>query len=119
MVNDFTNPVVYEFVGPGGCSSQWIVIAEIETGMSDNMTDDIILIPNPSSGKFYLEAKKTGSDPIELQVIDLTGRIVYERQAAFNEKFEIDLSGQQKGMYFLRVKFRGKCDEQKGDHTIV
>jgi hypothetical protein len=62
------------------------------------------LYPNPSSGKFYFETKNTGSNPIELQVMDLTGRIVYQRQPTISEKFEIDLSGQPKGMYFVRVK---------------
>jgi hypothetical protein len=62
------------------------------------------LYPNPSTGKFYLETKNLCSDPIELQVMDLTGRIVFERQSFISEKFEIDLSGQQNGMYFLRIK---------------
>ena len=62
------------------------------------------IYPNPSTGKFYFETKNTGNDPIELQVMDLTGRTVYEKQPAISEKIEIDLSWQQKGMYFLRIK---------------
>ena len=83
-------------------------MVDIETGMPEEITDGMILFPNPSEGKFYLKTKYSGSEPIELQVMDLTGRIVYEKQLAISERFEIDLSGQQKGMYFLRVKFGEK-----------
>jgi hypothetical protein len=62
------------------------------------------IYPNPSDGKFYLETTGSDNDLFVLQVVDLTGRIVYEIQPAISERYEIDLSGQQKGMYFLRVK---------------
>jgi hypothetical protein len=72
--------------------------------VNEQKTSDFRLYPNPSTGKFYFESSNLINDPIELQVMDLTGRIVYERQPAISEKFEIDLSEQQKGMYFVRVK---------------
>jgi hypothetical protein len=102
--NDFTNPVIYIITSPGMVTSEWVVIVDIETGITEEIVDGITLFPNPSNGKFYLETTKPGNDPIELQVMDLTGRVLYERQSANTERFEIDLSGQQKGMYFVRVK---------------
>jgi hypothetical protein len=72
--------------------------------MNEVSAGGVTILPNPSNGKFYLETKNLSSDPIELQVMDLTGRIIYERQLFISEKFEIDLSGQQKGMYFVRIK---------------
>jgi hypothetical protein len=106
--NDFTDPVIYIITGPGGNTSEWVVIADIETGITEEIVDGITLFPNPSDGKFYLETTNSGNDPIELQVMDLTGRIVYERKQIIPETIEIDLSNQQKGMYFLRVKFGEK-----------
>jgi hypothetical protein len=102
VVNDFTNPLVYEFVGPGGCSTQWLVIAEIETGISDNLTDDIIVIPNPSDGRFFISSKK----PCEIKIMDLTGKVVFESSNEMTGITEIDLTNQSKGMYFIRVKAR-------------
>ena len=63
-------------------------------GLEDNNIDNSFHIyPNPSSGKFYLETTKPGNDLIELQVMDLTGRIVYEKQPTIMlETIEIDLS---------------------------
>jgi hypothetical protein len=101
-VSDFTNPVVYEFIGPGGCSSQWVVIAELETGMSDNLTEDIIVIPNPSEGRFYISSEK----PFEIRIMDLTGRVVYESSNEMTSNTEIDLNDQPKGIYFIWIKTR-------------
>jgi hypothetical protein len=71
------------------------------------------LYPNPSSGKFYLETTKPGNDPIELQVMDLTSWIVYEWKQPIRETIEIDLSNQQKGMYFLHIKTEADYFTQK------
>jgi hypothetical protein len=111
--NDFTNPVIYQVMAANGELHYWLVVVEIETGMKEEIADGLILFPNPSDGKFYLETTYSGRDPIELQVMDLTGRMVYERQPAISEKFEIDLSGQPKGMYFLRIKTEEENYTQK------
>jgi hypothetical protein len=86
----------------------------LEVGLEKNESDKALLIyPNPSNGKFYLETKNTGGDQIELLVMDLTGRIVYESKQAVPETIEIDLSGQPKGMYFLRIKTEATYYTQK------
>ena len=102
--NDFTNPVIYQVMAANGELHDWLVVVEIETGMSEEIVDGMTLFPNPSNGKFYLETNESENDPIELLVIDLTGRSVYERKKIIAEKIEIDLSGQPKGMYFLWIK---------------
>ncbi|MEZ5148250.1 MAG: hypothetical protein R2759_14600 [Bacteroidales bacterium] len=52
-INDFTNPVVYEFVAPGGgCSNHWTVVADIETNLTQNAADDCFdMYPNPAKIK--------------------------------------------------------------------
>jgi hypothetical protein len=102
--NDFTNPVTFQVVAQNGDIKEWVVNVGIETGLNEIPKDWFSIFPNPSDGKFYLDALSSSNDLIELQVMDLTGRIVYEIQHAISERYEIDLSGQQKGMYFLRVK---------------
>jgi hypothetical protein len=107
-IQDFTNPVIYSVMAANGELHEWLVVVEIETGITKAVTDGLNLFPNPSNGKFYLETNTSGNDPIELQVMDLTGRIVYERKQAIRETIEIDLSNQPKGMYFLQFKFGEK-----------
>ena len=111
--NDFTYPVIYQVMAANGELHDWLVVVEIETGMAEEIADGLTLFPNPSNGKFYLETNESGNDPIELQIMDLTGRIIYNRQLTLIEKIEIDLSGQPKGIYFLRVKSEEKLLNKK------
>lgn len=60
--------------------------------------------PNPSSGKFSIENLNQTGEPTEILVTDITGRVVYQTITANSDKAEIDLTDQQKGMYFVRVK---------------
>ncbi len=106
--NDFTDPVIYIIISPGGCPSEWVVITDIETGITEEIVDGITLFPNPSNGKFSLETIKPSNNPIELQVMDLTGRIVYERHLVITGRLEIELSDHPKGMYFVKVKAKKK-----------
>jgi hypothetical protein len=62
------------------------------------------LYPNPSSGIFNVEIPYPPEEQTEMQVIDLTGRTDYSGQSKKTGRMEIDLSGQPKGMYFVRVK---------------
>jgi hypothetical protein len=80
------------------------VLVEIQTGMNEANAGGVTILPNPSDGKFYIDISNQDSEPITMQILDLTGRIVVEIEPAISEKFEIDLSGQSKGMYFVRIK---------------
>jgi hypothetical protein len=102
--NDFINPVIYQVSAQNGDIKEWTVVVEIETGMTDEIVDRLILFPNPSEGTFYLETKFADRNPIELQVMDLTGRIIFQTSISSQDKTEIDLTDQPKGMYFVRVK---------------
>ena len=82
--DDFTNPVIYQVMAANGELHDWLVVVDIETGTTEEVADGMILFPNPSEGKFYLETTHSGSGPIELEVMDLTGRIVYERQTCIH-----------------------------------
>ena len=59
--------------------------------------------PNPNQGIFAVETNSKITERVLIKVFDVTGRIVYERADSGNGKLEIDLRGQAKGIYFLRV----------------
>jgi hypothetical protein len=102
--NDFINPVIYQVSAQNGDIKEWTVVVKIETGLTEEMADGLILFPNPSEGKFYFETAYAAGEPIELQVMDLTGRVVYQTVTSNLDKAEIDLSDHPKGMYFIRIK---------------
>jgi PKD repeat protein len=64
------------------------------------------LLPNPNDGHFRLQASRAPQSPFTVDIIDLNGRLIRHKQfqasgGSFMESF--DLSGETKGLYFLRV----------------
>lgn len=63
--------------------------------------------PNPSAGIFVVEVDlKDREKNYSLQVVDLTGKIIWESVNNVVEKIEIDLSNQPSGMYIILFKSR-------------
>jgi hypothetical protein len=58
------------------------------------------IYPNPSAGKFTIDAGRTGG-PLALEVIDVTGTVV--KKLAVLSGDVIDLTGLAKGMYMIRA----------------
>ena len=63
----------------------------------------IKVFPNPSSGEFTIKINQYNGN-INLQIIDINGRLVKEfLNANFNVEMQIDLTSFQSGVYFLKV----------------
>lgn len=60
--------------------------------------------PNPSSGRWTVDLSKVNDEPIILEVLDLSGKVVYSKLEV-TTKEEINLQTES-GLYFLRVEFR-------------
>jgi hypothetical protein len=91
-------PVTLSNVTPAG-DEVFLAKLDITTGMSESFDDDndgISIYPNPSSGKFTVEAKGI------LTVHNTLGEKIYSEKLVA-DKTEIDLSGNAKGIYFIRV----------------
>lgn len=63
-------------------------------------TNDIIIYPNPSNGKFIIE--ETNFENGIIEIFDMFGQLIYS-ESNFNQRKEIDISGVAKGIYFVRV----------------
>ncbi len=64
------------------------------------------LFPNPSNGTWKLETQVSTSN-IEIQVMDLHGKIVWEKQYLDAGATEIKLKSAPSGIYFARIKVEG------------
>lgn len=102
-INDFTDTVVYQFFGPGGCPSQWVVIADIGTGKVENSTHSITVFPNPASDQLMVQNAKGW----ELIILNSIGKPVLNGQIADNS-LTINISHLEPGLYFLKFQ---KMDE--------
>jgi hypothetical protein len=65
-------------------------------------SEQIIVFPNPSQGVVYLNLNEQLVK--EIQVLDVTGKIIYVENKIRNDNPSIDLSQQQLGIYTLRIK---------------
>ena len=83
-------------------------------GMDENAVSEFSIFPNPGTGVFNLQyAGKNGLANIE--VLDVTGRIVYNKQAqvANGSTNSMDLTGLGAGNYNVRLTVGGVRTEQR------
>jgi sugar lactone lactonase YvrE len=66
--------------------------------------DAIRIYPNPSDGEFTIEISSGNAN---LKIVDVTGRVVMERELTQSMSF-VDLSHEDKGVYFVQLQSAGK-----------
>jgi hypothetical protein len=68
---------------------------------------NVMLYPNPTTGQFTIELNNEKGEDLVLEVMNMTGQMVYKKIHKYNgnPRFieTIDMSGQSKGVYLLRV----------------
>lgn len=73
---------------------------------NDLKINKIKFYPNPNSGKFILDFNLEDEGPTAIRIFDMKGNIVFEEEMTNfkgNYNKEIDLSGEGKGIYILKV----------------
>ena len=71
----------------------------ITAGMNDNVKTQYIILPNPSAGLFSVISNGA---TLNIEIMNILGEKVYSSQTS-NNNTEIDLSGEKKGVYFIRL----------------
>ncbi len=68
----------------------------------DNESETLIIYPNPGKGQFFLNAGDINVDLV--QVLGANGAMILEYiPGAAEQLIELDLSGQQSGLFFIKV----------------
>jgi hypothetical protein len=68
---------------------------------------EVTMYPNPTSGQVNIEMS-SGIHNIDLSVIDITGRVVMQKQYTALERVAFDMSGKVAGMYFVHMNIDGE-----------
>jgi len=105
-VIDFTTPVVYTVTAEDGTEQDWTVTVTVATSVPDYFLDGNVRIwPNPNSGIFYLNVTTGQVTDITLQILDVDGRIVFNKEyTAVNAIDELtDTRINEAGIYFVRI----------------
>lgn len=82
---------------------------DLNLGFSDEMSDQILVFPNPASETLFVHGIEEATD---ISLIDLSGRTVFSKQSATNVQ-AISLENIPAGCYFLIL------DEQEAIKVIV
>ena len=77
-----------------------ITINQVTAVFDENIEDLIGLSPNPASK--VLNISKTGDKPVNLSIIDISGKVVKQFNLKNNNQ-AIDVSDLQRGVYFINI----------------
>lgn len=70
--------------------------------------------PNPNDGMFTLQSENSRFTNASVEVLDITGKIIYNQTLTENKK-TIDISDASAGLYLLRIRI----DEEQGTLRII
>ena len=97
--NDFTDPVTYKVIAPGGCMKDWVVNVNLVTGQPEDTFNNISIFPNPAKEKIYIKHAQGNT----LTIINNLGVELFQEQINSSD-FTIDVSNFEEGLYFLHFK---------------
>ena len=97
-----------------------VYFAEIEILWDNNETgiDEITnglnfsIYPNPTKGTFKINLPENSTNNIDVDVIDVTGRVIYSTATGSNDMI-VDLDNQLSGIYFVKVSSEGKTNTRR------
>jgi hypothetical protein len=73
-------------------------------GISDGLIgNDFQIYPNPTDKQVWVSCTNTGARPSTIELVDLTGRVIFRRDWEYGSVNEIGLSTIANGQYMLRV----------------
>ena len=73
------------------------------TNINENTTIDFELFPNPFSDQTVLELKNNNGENVEINIIDLSGKVVRTYNKTENNRIIIERNGLANGLYFLYI----------------
>ncbi len=100
----------YDWVVTGAsnvCTSDRIpVTATVTTltGVTEASADNIAYVyPNPATDNLTISLNKSVTGKVQVNIVDLAGRIVSQQVFAANDKLEMNVAGLAKGTYMVRI----------------
>ncbi|MCX8079893.1 MAG: T9SS type A sorting domain-containing protein [Bacteroidia bacterium] len=103
--NTGTFTPVYSYTDSStGCSNSASVTIVVSTcaGFENyELSSGIQIVPNPNNGLFHVKISNTGFNT--LRVLDLTGKVILNKNISVENSVEVNLTEFAKGMYILKI----------------
>jgi hypothetical protein len=96
------------YVKTAGFNLNWVEFVS-HVGIDDDADTDFPgfnIFPNPNNGHFSLQIPDNGNSVYSIQILNSLGQVVFENReiSQRNFLFDVDLSDQRNGIYFLIVR---------------
>jgi len=118
--NDFTEVVTYVVVAEDYINEmEWNVNVTVEdnsTGIENVENSEFKIFPNPATNYIQIKSNLVQNDLVNLEIIDVTGKIKFLKQIYLNNDLNITLYFDDEitsGIYFLRVKTDSRTITQR------
>jgi len=80
------------------------VYQESNLSIPEEANNKVHLYPNPVSNKLNIELGSVAYKTIKMQVVDINGRLIYDKQRDINDsKISFDTTYLKSGLYFIRL----------------
>ena len=83
------------------------LVPAIDDGIEENLAQELLVYPNPTSGVFTIECNNTNLDNCSFRIYDVYGKLLISNNLT-KENNTIDLSNQPDGIYFFQLIEDGK-----------
>jgi len=119
QVYEVENTGIYSVVvdAGNGCVVQSDTVTIVVTGMEDRMAiDKFTLAPNPTQGQLNLSLSLNASGSLNIQIIDISGRIVKQWNEASTNGIHntlLDVSDLKNGIYNIKVTINNQAQVKK------
>ena len=91
-----------------------ITYSEVATVQAEASKSALYLYPNPAQNEIYITSSNPESTPIELELINLNGRVIRQvADANTIQPIHLSLTGMSPGLYVVRMKQSGQVWMEK------
>ena len=92
--------------GGNGCTNTSSVTSVTTSIKNIPSLNEIAITPNPFQKDIFIEISVNKAIDLELEILDLNGKLVFSKNISIQEKFSqgLDLESLSKGVYYLNLK---------------
>jgi len=86
-----------------GCIATENILVNSSVGNQKIKNDLFQISPNPNKGVFKIDYELISNSNIQLNIFDLTGRLVFKKDFQNQKEILVDLSNKSKGSYLIKI----------------
>jgi hypothetical protein len=104
-----THIVTYTFIDANGCVNfaQDAVFVDACVGVDEVGSNLVTIYPNPANNRIVINAGSFVSQPVNIDIYDAQGKVVYTEKTTLVSNHEINVSNLENGVYHLILSVDG------------